>query len=155
MAVSFVDCAPAQLPALRDFWARVYRPDYVLRVNEPLFRWQFGGASSPEKFHLKLALLDGVIAGCLGFMPVEVTLAGRLARGAWVVNWMVEPEHRRLGLGPLLMREVTKQFEVTLNIGPNADAANALRRMGWVNFGELTRHVCVLDAKAATTLYSL
>ena len=118
MAVSFVECAAEHLPALREFWGRVYRPEYILRVNEPLFRWQFGNAADSGKFNLKLALLDGAIAGCLGYMPVEATLAGRRARGAWVVNWMVEPEHRRLGLGPLLMREVTKQFDVTLNIGP-------------------------------------
>ncbi len=151
MAVALVDAAAADLPDLREFWARVYRPDYVFLRSEALFHWQFGDAAA-VKFHLKLARLDGALSAGLGYMPVEVTLGGRVVRGAWVVNWMVEPKYRRLGLGPLLMREVMRQFDVTLNIGPNQDAINATTRMGWADFGELTRHVCVLDATMAQAL---
>src|SRR5437867_10692879 len=38
-AVTFVDCGADQLPALQDFFARMYRPDYVLAVNADYFRW--------------------------------------------------------------------------------------------------------------------
>ena len=150
MAITFCDCRVEQLPALRRFWARVYRPDYVLVQNEALFRWQFGGAD--DTFHIKLALLGEEIVGCLGYIPVHVSIPGHIVQGAWVINWVVDLSKRRLGLGPLLMREVTRQFDVTLNVGPNEDARSVLVRMGWTNLGPLSRHVSVLDVNKAAML---
>jgi hypothetical protein len=150
MAITFCDCRAAQLPALRRFWARVYRPDYVLVENEALFRWQFGGAD--DTFHIKLALLGEEILGCLGYIPVKVSIPGRIVQGAWTANWIVDISKRRLGLGPLLMRELTRQFDITLNIGPNEDARSVLVRMGWTSLGSLTRYVRVLDVSKAALL---
>lgn len=144
------------LPAVRDFLARSYRADYPLLANENLFRWQFGNrledADVRERYNLKLALVDGEVAGCLGYIPVDVMVNDARRRGAWVVNWMVEADKRRLGLGPFLMREVMKQFDIVLNVGPSHDAQELLTRMGWTHFGELTRHIAVLDAQGASAL---
>jgi len=154
VAASFVDCHADLLPSLRGFMARVYRPDYILCNNDALFRWQFGEVTkgNGSVYRLKLARLEDEIVGCLGYIPVDVSLGGQVVRGAWVVNWMVDPLQRRLGLGPLLMREVTSQFDVALNVGPNRDARDLLGRMGWTDFGELARYVCVLDIRAAGSL---
>lgn len=155
MPVTFVDCRAEHLAAVQAFFARVYRPDYVLRVDEALFRWQFLDSSSPDAdaFTMLLALIDGEVAGCLGYIPVDVSVAGGGAlRGAWLVNWIVDPEQRQLGLGPLLVREVTGRFAVALNVGPNATARDLLGRMGWSDLGELRRYVCVLDAGLAGRL---
>lgn len=154
MTVSFVDCRVDHLPSLQIFFAHVYRPDYVMRTHQDLFRWQFGGtpASKGNDYHMKLALIDGAIAGCLGYVPVDVSLGGQVVRGAWIANWVVDHNLRRLGLGPLLIRQVTQQFDITLVLGLSQDAHNLLPRMGWTSFGELTRWVCVLDAHAAGAL---
>jgi GNAT superfamily N-acetyltransferase len=154
MSLGVVDCRAEHLSALQVFMARVYGASYILRACEPLLRWQFGGVSSGQSdtFHLKLAMLDGEVVGCLGYIPVDVTIAGRVARGAWLANWMVDPDKRRLGLGPLLMREVTNQFDVTLNLGPNQDARTVLVKMGWTDVGPLPRYVHVLDRDAAARL---
>jgi len=153
-AITFVDCREEHVPALRAFFARMYRPDYVLAANEDYLRWQFGGfgSSRGNGFHIKLALVEGKITGCLGCFPVDVNLGGRLLRGCWLANWMVDQEQRQLGLGPLLVREVVGHFDVTLALGPNKDAHDILARMGWVDFGKLGRHVCVLDTAAAGAL---
>lgn len=154
MAVSFIDCHAELLPPLQAFFARVYRPDYILRVNEALFRWQFGGMPVSEKklYHVKLALLDGRIAGCLGYVPVEVNLGRGVVRGAWTANWVVDPDWQRIGLGVLLMRELTRQFDITLAVGLSRDSRALLPRMGWNDFGELTRYICVLDPQNARAL---
>lgn len=154
MALRFAECRAEHLPALRAFWARVYRPGYLLRENEALFRWQFGGPSpaDADTYHIKLAMLDGEIAGCLGYIPVEVTIADRVVPGAWLANWIVDPDRRQLGLGPLLMREVVRQFDVTLNLGPNQDARTVLAKMGWAYVGTLTRYLHVLEADAVAAL---
>jgi hypothetical protein len=154
MTVSFVDCSADLLPSLREFLARVYRPGYILCRDERLFNWQFGEATNGDgsAYHLKLALLDDQTVGCLGYVPVDVSLRGRIVPGVWLINWMVDPLQRQLGLGPLLMREVTGEFVVALNVGPNKDARDILSRMGWTDFGELARYVCVLDVQAAGKL---
>jgi GNAT superfamily N-acetyltransferase len=154
MALRFAECRTEDLPALRAFWARAYRPGYLLRENHSLFRWQFGSRVSADgdSYHVKLAMMDGEVVGCLGYIPVEVTLAGRVVPGAWLANWMVDPDRRQLGLGPLLMREVTRQFDVTLNLGPNQDARTVLAKMGWSYVGALTRYLHMLDVEAAAAL---
>ncbi|MFL5733183.1 MAG: GNAT family N-acetyltransferase, partial [Chloroflexia bacterium] len=154
MAVSFVDCRPEQLPVLQSFFARVYRPDYILAVNDDYFRWQFGDTpvSKKDDFHMRLALVDGEITGCLGYIPLEISLGGKVVTGAWLANWMVDPHTRQFGLGPLLVREISKDFEITLAAGPNKDARDLLGRMGWTDFGELPRYVAVLDTEAAGAL---
>jgi GNAT superfamily N-acetyltransferase len=154
MSVSFLECQVEQLPALLQFWARVYRPDYIFCRDQPLFDWQFGRApaASAPGYRMKLALLEGEMAGCLGYIPVEVTLGGRILRGAWTANWMVDPAHRRRGLGPILMRELMGQCDVTLVVGLSAEAYNFLPRLGWTNFGDLVRYVALLDAKGAALL---
>ena len=96
--------------------------------------------------------MDDQIRGCVGYIPVEVSLAGRRVRSAWAANWMVDESTRRLGLGPLLMRELSKRFDITLALGGNRDAHDLLPRMGWTDFGMLRRYVAVLDPYRAAML---
>ena len=119
----------------------MYSPEYVLSREKPFLEWQFGAAPNPERAGLdvKLGLVDGEIAGCVGYIPVQLCIGTRLVRGAWAANWMVDDRYRRLGLGPLLMRELCSQFDVTLALGGNRDAHALLPRMGWTDFGDLPR----------------
>ncbi len=153
-SVVFVDCNEDQLPALQDFFARMYRPDYVLAVNADYFRWQFGDTpiSKREDFHMRIALVNGEITGCLGYIPLEISLGGQITTGAWLANWMVDPNSRQVGLGPLLVREIMRDFDFILAAGPNKDAQSFLSRMGWTDFGRLPRYVSVLDQQAAGAL---
>ncbi len=147
-----VDGDEARIAGLRSFFARVYRENYAL-CDDSLLRWQFHRApGSHGEWHIKLAIDDGDIVGCLGYVPLDISLAGRRVRAAWVINWMVDATRRQLGLGPLLMREVMQQFDVTLNIGPNRVARELLTRMGWWSAGDLPRHVAILDRDAAAAL---
>lgn len=151
MSVEYVDCRAEQLPALQDFFALGYSPDYVLRRNVAHFKWQYGDtpASKAHDYHMKLALVDGHIKACLGYVPIEVSVGGRIAPGCWLANWMVDPDQRQFGLGLLIMRQLLREFEFPLIIGPNPIARNLLTRMGWTDLGEVARYIYVLDAKAA------
>ncbi|MQA28699.1 MAG: GNAT family N-acetyltransferase [Luteitalea sp.] len=153
VSLRIADCDEQQVPALQSFFERVYRAGYAL-CDSTLLRWQFQRTPGSDglRWHIKLAFDGSNIAACLGFVPLEITLDGAVVRGAWVVNWMVDPERQQLGLGPLLMREVTREFEVTLNIGPNRAARDVLSRMGWSDHGELPRYVAVLDQPSAAVL---
>jgi hypothetical protein len=154
MSLSIADCRGPLLPELREFFRKVYGPSHVLSSSDAFIRWQFGQTSTAS-CSVKIALLDGRIVASLGYIPTEVSLKSATVRGAWVVNWIVDPEQRRLGLGPMLMREVMRQFDITLNVGPGADARELLGRMRWTDFGELPRYVRVLNTAAASGLIGL
>jgi hypothetical protein len=154
MAVTFVDCPADRAEPLREFFAEMYSPGYVLSRDAAFLQWQFGAAprESRQGLDVKLSLVDGKIAGCVGYIPIELNIGTRVVRAAWAANWMVDDQYRRLGLGPLLMRELSGQFDVTLALGGNRDAHALLPRMGWTDFGDLRRYVAVLDRDAAATL---
>jgi hypothetical protein len=154
MGVTFRTARPDDVGALQAFFSVTYSPQYVLARDERYLRWQFGevpGQPSDE-LGLKLALVDGQVAGCIGCIPVELSLCGRVVRGAWAANWMVDDQYRRLGLGPLLARELCQQFDVAAALGGNRDAHALLPRMGWTDFGDLPRYVMVLDPESAGRL---
>lgn len=154
MAVQFLNGRTDDAPRLRTFFSAMYHPAYVLSRSEPFLTWQFASVPSNDRSGLdvKLALVDGAIAGCVGFIPVELTVGGARVRAAWAANWMVDDQYRRLGLGPLLMRELGREFDVTLALGGNRDAHALLPRMGWTDFGDLRRYVGVLDVQQAALL---
>jgi hypothetical protein len=153
MTLAFIECGDEHLPSVQDFFARMYRPDYVLAVDEALLRWQFGGTHGMnEPLHIKLAFVDDRIAGCLGYIPVDVTVAGRTVRGAWTANWIVDATCRDMALGPRLMNDLIRQHDVTLVAGASSQAQAILPRLGFTNFGPLLRHLCVVDPVGAATL---
>jgi GNAT superfamily N-acetyltransferase len=158
VAVTFEDCRAERLPALQEFFGRMYGLGYVLRVNERQLRWQYGDTpisaitGRENAYHVRLGLVDGEVKGCLGYTPLEISMAGRVVRGAWLANWMVDPDQRQFGLGLQLMRQVMSEFEIALTVGANQLARGLFTRMGWTDFGLLPRYVCVLDAQAAETL---
>lgn len=152
--IAFADCRRDDVPALRAFIEKSYGAGYVLGVNDAYFQWQYQRTALSEgrDYHLRLAKVNGQIAGCLGYIPVELSIAGRVVRACWLTNWMVDPDQRHVGLGPVLVREVSRDFEVTLALGANEEARDILARMGWTDFGMLRRFVNVLDVAGAATL---
>ena len=150
---SFADCAVWQVGDVQAFFARAYHDRYRLAADEALFRWQFAGPSpSSSTYHVRLATRDDAILGTLGYLPVDLTVAGRTVHAAWGANWMVDPSQRRLGVGPLLMRDVMQNFDAVLCVGLSQDAQDVLARMAWADVGALHRWVAVLDAQSAGRL---
>jgi hypothetical protein len=154
MSLVFSDCGPERLPALRAFFEREYGSAYRLATDEPLLRWQFSAPmeGAPDGYRVKLAVADGQIEGCLGYVPVQFSVAGARVRAAWTANWMVSRRYRSVGLGPLLMETLVADHDAVFSLGLSDAAIQVLPRMGWTDFGDLTRYVTVLDEKAAAPL---
>jgi acyl carrier protein len=152
--ICFADFRQDQLPQLKAFLAKAYGEEYVLSANDAYFRWQYAAptVAQGEHINLRLAIVEGQIAGCLGYIPIDVAVMGRTLRGAWLANWMVDPDRRDLGIGPLLVRDVAAEFDITLALGASHDAHHILSRMGWTDFGMLHRHICILDREKAAML---
>ncbi len=147
----FVDCRTEDLAEFKEFVAHSYGPTYVLGVNDAYFEWQYA-AGSGAPYRLRLAKMAGKIVGCLGYIPVDVHIGCSQYQGSWLANWMVDPDYRHLGIGPLLAREVTQDFDVTLALGANEEAHAVLKGLGWTDFSMLQRRVAVLDRSGAEQL---
>lgn len=150
---SLTECTAERVGDVQAFFARAYNARYRLATDEALFSWQFGGVKplSPT-YHVRLASPDNVILGALGYLPVDLSVAGQTIRAAWGANWVIDPSQRRLGLGPLLMWDLMRSFDAVLCVGLSLDAQDLLTRMGWTDLGALHRYVCVLDARATSAL---
>lgn len=148
----FCDCQKEDIPNLKTFIAKSYGSGYVLGTNDAYFEWQYASPTDHESYRLRLAKVDGQIAGCLGYIPVDVNVGGKKYQGSWLANWMVDPDYRHLGIGPLLAREVAREFEVTLALGANEEARSVLAGLGWTDFNMLRRYVRVLDTIGARVL---
>jgi hypothetical protein len=153
MTVCVSECDESSLSCVRVFMARVYRSSYVLANDETLLRWQFGGvAGDARRYHIKVATIDGAVAACLGYIPVEISVAGRTLRGAWTANWIADPAVKQHAMGLRLMRELVDEHDLTLVVGASGQARHILPRMGFTYFGDLRRHICVIDTAAAAAL---
>ena len=63
------------------------------------------------------ASLDGEIIGCLGYIPLEITLGGACERVGVARQLDGGPQPRQFGLGPLLVRDIANDFDFTLAAG--------------------------------------
>lgn len=152
--LAFLECQQEHLPALEEMIRRSYGSQYILYRDPVFLRWQYSQSSrsASSKFNLRLATVNGAVAGCLGYIPTDVAVGGQLMSGAWLANWMIDPDKRSVGLGPMLVRNVSQDFPITLALGANREARELLVRMGWTDLGALDRHVQVLDADRASQL---
>ncbi len=148
--ISIADCSEARVPELQRFYGEVYRPSYVLATDERLLRWQFGGGLE-RGLHVILARRADRIVGALGYIPVEVSAGGNVRAGAWTANWITHPDERT-PVGPFLMRELVRRHDITLVVGVSPAASSLLPRLGWTDFGDLPRYLCVIDAATARSL---
>jgi hypothetical protein len=139
---------------VRAFFGAVYRENYVLAADDALLRWQFSGPAGigTNGYNIKLADVDGRLAGCLGYIPADVSWAGRTLRGAWTANWIVDPAYRTQAIGPQLMRALVREHDVTLVVGASGDARQLLPMLGFTDFGPLRRYVRIVDAEGAAAL---
>lgn len=152
--IYFEDCRQDHIFEVKAFIAKSYGTNYVLGSNDEYFEWQYKRTATSEgqDYHLRLAIDEGRVVGFLGYIPVEQSFGGKKLRACWLANWMVDPDARQLGLGPLLVKSVSADFDVTLALGANEEARDVLSRMGWTDFGQLKRFVRVIDEQKARTL---
>lgn len=81
-------------------------------------RWLFSDPDNESEINAYVAVIDGKIAGVLGYSFTDFALNGKLLKGIIPMSWMVAEEHRGLA-GIQLLKEVLKQgefgFAITLS----------------------------------------
>ena len=143
----------AKAKELRDFFARVYRPDHPL-ASTKFFNWYLTSSpfSRDNRICSMVALRGEDIVGHCGFLPVKISVDQKVKDGLWAANLFVHPNHRRQGIGQLLIDAVTREAPIALDIGASPTAEGILEKCGWSHMGTLERIIAVIDGKATESL---
>ncbi len=113
------------------------------RHSDPVYwDWHFADSPhiEPDKLPIWLAKSGDRIAGQLATLPVELNIQGRQVRALWVLDWIVDPDFRRRGIGKKLAM-AAENFSPYL-LGVNTDQQHApalLKGLGWVVVSNIPR----------------
>lgn len=103
----------------------------VSKENEPRLSWSCN--------------LNGISAGKLSVIPVELKLGSRKIKAGWAVDFMTLAEYRRRGIGSALVKEANMRFDMFLAVGATEMSFALFNKMGWRYVGDLPHYVKVWD----------
>lgn len=138
-----------------EFVSRAYHEDHIL-LDKAFLKWQFrdNPANPTEGFTIKIVLKgESVVAMCAA-IPVTLNAGGRVFRACYPVNLMTLPEFRALGLGFVLLRGLSKEFDVVINPGSSQEGEKLCQALKFKSLGMLKRWLLVIDVAQAADLYS-
>lgn len=103
-----------------------------LRRRDPAFnRWKFRGLEQGPVDGLLLAVVDGLVIGQLGLIPVTLFVDGEQIPAQWACDLMVDQEIRRKGVGSILLATGMNRSMITLGSNPSSAADAAMSRLGF------------------------
>lgn len=112
-------------------------------------KWHWQYSDNPACAHTDLpawlAVSGGEIAGHLGAIPVKLKITSRLIDAAWMVDFVTLPQHRRKGIGRLLVREAGRHYETLMTAGQTDASFNLFIKMGWKYLGDIPNYIRILD----------
>ena len=93
-----------------------------------------------------LAFHGSEVVGYLGSLPVRFWVLGRTVPGYWAKGLMVLPEYRNGPIGPLVVREASKQLPVLGSLAVNPPALRLFAASGLKHVGVLSNRLVPLRA---------
>ena len=110
--------------------------------DDEFWSWHFVESphSKPEKMPVWLAKSGQRIAGQLAAIPVELKVGGEILPSMWILDFVVDPEFRRQGIGKRLVRAAEESCDVMLGVNTMEQHAPALLQgLGWKIVGKIPR----------------
>lgn len=144
--ISIHQMTMADKPAVLDFLKKAY-PDNPRHCDPVYWDWHFTDAPhiQKDKLPIWLAKSGDRIAGQLATLPVELNIRGEKTQALWVLDWIVDEDFRRRGIGKKLAL-AAEAFSPYL-LGVNTDQQHApalLLGLNWVVVSKIPRYHKVL-----------
>lgn len=139
---------PDDRAAVDELHRNHYWRSHCLLLNPDFYHWQFG----PTDRSLVAVDERGQLLLYFGAVGQSATCLGRPVQGAHVISWLAAPEARGRGLGTLVTRTVTEQYDYVLARSPSAAGLAIFRQLGFRYVKNCPRWVAVLDAASAVRL---
>lgn len=122
------------IPALIDFFRKVYKPGHIMTDLEYL-KWQFPGYSN------LLLEKDKQIVGHLGLIPYKFRVREKLFNAAFLGCLIVSEDLRSHGAGVLLVQEAEKYFDILYTTGFSPPSVPVFKFCDWSEEALMTRWV--------------
>jgi len=120
------------------------------RQSDPVFwNWHFIESPHvvPEKLPIWLAKSGERIAGQLATLPVELNIGVEKVKALWVLDWIVDADFRRQGIGKKLAMAAEEYSPYLLGVNTNQQHAPALLLgLNWVVVSKIPRFHKILFA---------
>ncbi len=116
--------------------------DNPRQSDDKFWSWHFVEPphSKAEKMPIWLAKSGGRIAGQLAAIPVELKVGGEILPSMWILDFIVDPEFRRQGIGKKLVLAAEESCSVMLGVNTMEQHAPALLQgLGWKIVGKIPR----------------
>ena len=110
--------------------------------DDEFWSWHFVESphSKPEKMPVWLAKSGERIAGQLAAIPVELKVGTEILPSMWILDFVVDPEFRRQGIGKRLVLAAEESCDVLLGVNTMEQHAPALLQgLGWKIVGKIPR----------------
>ena len=128
--------------------------DSVLRLlrngwfKRPIWNWQFPMPDPPgQSARPVVAEQEDRIVGFNGLMPVKIKTETGVLDAAWSCDFVVDPDHRRGGVGRLLKSALDKESPLIMAKGTSRAASQVLPRCGWIEGAGPQQQVLILRAR--------
>jgi ribosomal protein S18 acetylase RimI-like enzyme len=124
---------PDEKPQVLAFLAKAYEDNP--RHSDPAFwDWHFlePPAANYDAPAVWLAMSGDRIAGQMAGLPIDVHIDGKMRTAIWALDFIVDPEFRRRGIGKKLALAMEADFPLLLGVNTDQQHAPALLQgLGW------------------------
>lgn len=132
--------------AVLAFLAKVY-DDNPRHSDLKFWNWHFlePPLSNDDNVPVWLAKSGDRIAGQLAAIPVECIVDGNIERAIWILDMMVDPDFRRMGIAQRLVQAAEQYCPIILGVNTNEQHSPALlQKQGMVIVTKIPRYHQIL-----------
>ncbi len=120
---------------------RAAYPDDARHGDERFWDWHFLENPHAEDIPVWVAKSGERIVGQLAAIPVELATGAEQGRAMWILDFVVDENFRRRGIGKRLVAAAQESCPVGLGVNTDEQHAPALLQgMGWVKVGNIHRY---------------
>lgn len=145
----------AEIPDLQRAIDQHWRKGHVLSRDAELLRWQHRHPTDRAALSVLRACDEDGLAGVLGTIRVDFSVAGQRTPGLWLALWF-NAKHAAAGTGLMLLRAAMEtDAQVVACLGFNDVAERIYRGLRFTVVEELPRWICLANADAFRALMAL
>ncbi len=131
---------------IKQFYVNAYGQTHIL--NNPIHHnWQFKNNPLNKLKNKTIAIFEenNKIHSQMGYIPIELKVNNLVKTALWHVSFFTLPSYRGKGIGTKLIEFTEKQTDYSLVLGGSEGTNKIYESMGGVNFGNLNRHIAILN----------
>lgn len=138
-------------PKIAAFITEAYQESAVFK-GDARWNWQF--VKNPYtrftdgSVPVWIAELDGKIVGQIAVQEGALEIDGTIHRAGWIVDVMILPSHRGLGLGHRLYSEVAKDCPILVTLTMALATRRMAERIGAINIGDVSLYTRLTHLKS-------